>query len=252
MTWRLVAGLAGAALTLGAVACADLEEWKDVRIIVSGPDEVQTGKTITLTAETANGIVERYRWRSDDEASATVDRAGRVTGRRAGEVTISAIGTVTERRGARAITVVAPDAPGVPDAGSAPDAGRTDSGLDAAGAPDSGGDAMLGDDDAGAFDAGADAGGPSFAAETHAILLARCAACHVAGGLAAATDYVLVDDPTIDHETVLALVDTADPDSSPLLVKARGDGNHGGGIALMSTSEEYATLRDWIAAGARP
>ena len=243
------------ALVVGASGCARLESDKDVRISVQGADEVETGRSVRLTATTANGIVERYRWQSTDDGVATVDRAGKVTGRRAGRVRISAIGTLTHQTATHRMSVIEPDLPGLPDAGPAFDAGRTDAGQDAgdAGAPDAGGDTGLGDaGDADASDASGDAGGPAFADEAHAILIAHCMACHVAGGVASGTDYVLVDDAELDRAAVLDLIDRAKPDASPLLVKARGDGNHGGGVVLTSTSTEYEALRDWIAAGALP
>lgn len=251
-------GLAACAFTaLGAVGCADLEHGDDVRVTVSGASEVEAGKTVTLQASTANGIVERYLWRSSDDGLATVDRAGRVTGRRAGEVTITAIGTETEQRGARRVTVIERVVPSRPDAGRVVDAGHDAGGVDAG----AGGDAGI-EDDAGGVgsDAGVDTGapdaggtsGPAFAVDVHPVLMTRCAACHAPGGSAAGTAYVLVDDMVVDRDTVLDLVNLANPESSRLLAKARGDLAHGGGTVLLVSSDDYAIVRDWIEAGAPP
>lgn len=104
------------------------------------------------------------------------------------------------------------------------------------------------------FDAGPGDGatGPSFEADVLAVLLDRCGDCHREGGTGAASiEFVLTDDPAIDRDTVLALVDTLDPDASGLLEKARGEG-HGGGSAMPPDSADYAVVRAWIAAGAPP
>lgn len=103
--------------------------------------------------------------------------------------------------------------------------------------------------DAGASDAGG--GGPSFAADVHPILLRRCGMCHRMGGAGFASAYVLTDDPGTDHATVLDFLDGDDAEVSRLLVKARGE-MHGGGAAMPRTSQDYATVRAWIAAGAVP
>lgn len=260
MNARVHASLVVTVLVLAGTACAELEQREDVRISVVGPDEVEVGETAFFRAETANGIVERYRWRSSDDAVATVDRGGQVTGRRAGEVTILAIGMVTEQTGSREITVVARDAPAVLDASIERDSGRGEASIDAAppldadradtGANDGSDGALLdGAVDAAANDA---APAPTFVGAVHPILLARCGGCHAPGGPAAGTGFVLVDDPETDHEMLLDLVNTADPEASRLLVKARGEGGHGGGIVLLVNSAEYATLRNWIAEGAPP
>jgi hypothetical protein len=242
-----------------AVGCADLEHWEDVRVSVSGPTELEVGQKVALVAETANGIMERYRWESHDQPVLTVDEYGRATGRRAGQATITARGAKSRQTGSLRLTVVAPDAPGAPDAGSPHDAGR-DAGVDA-GARDAAppeDDADASDEDAGALDASRDAGtqdaasAPSFADDVHPILRTRCGACHAPGGFAADTNFVLVDAATTDRETVLDLIDTVDPDQSRLLAKGRGDLTHGGGIVLARTSADYATLRAWIDAGAPP
>lgn len=96
-----------------------------------------------------------------------------------------------------------------------------------------------------------DAGGASFAADVHPILLDRCGDCHREGGAAAKSEYVLADDPESDREAVLGLIDTDAPDSSELLKKARGE-MHGGGSVMPRDSADYATVRAWIAAGAPP
>jgi hypothetical protein len=46
---------------------------------------------------------------------------------------------------------------------------------------------------------------------------------------------------------VVALVLPDDPDNSPLLQRAIGNGAHGGGSVLGVDSPEYATIRAWIA-----
>jgi hypothetical protein len=50
-----------------------------------------------------------------------------------------------------------------------------------------------------------------------------------------------------DRAMVVALVLPDDPDNSPLLQRAIGNGAHGGGSVLGVDSPEYATIRAWIA-----
>jgi len=115
--------------------------------------------------------------------------------------------------------------------------------------PDAG--AVMGGDAGMTGDAGG-AGGPSFASDVHPLLLMRCGPCHREGGPGAASKrYVLTEDAENDRQTVLKLVNTADPDKSWLLRKARGD-MHTGGKVLPIDSANYASVRAWIAAGAPP
>ena len=63
-------------------------------------------------------------------------------------------------------------------------------------------------------------------------------------------------DPALDHERLLRefagrRLNFNDPDASLLLLKATGQASHGGGKRMESGSPEYATLRRWIAGGAK-
>src|SRR5580658_1095859 len=63
-------------------------------------------------------------------------------------------------------------------------------------------------------------------------------------------------EPALDHERMLRefagrRLNINDPDSSLLLLKATGQASHGGGKRMELGSPEYATLRRWIAGGAK-
>ena len=76
-----------------------------VTVVVDGPLSVAIKATITLTAATVNGTDSAYAWTSANEAVATVDAAGVVTGVGAGEVVITAKGADTSVEGKRAVLV---------------------------------------------------------------------------------------------------------------------------------------------------
>lgn len=56
----------------------------------------------------------------------------------------------------------------------------------------------------------------------------------------------------LNHESRGRRVVPAIPEQSLLLKKVSGGSPHGGGIRILRDSFEYAVLRDWIAAGAKP
>ena len=63
--------------------------------------------------------------------------------------------------------------------------------------------------------------------------------------------YKIIGFETISKAGVLSVVDTADPDASPLLVKTVSGGDpHGGGTFWSGRSPDYVALRQWIAEGA--
>ncbi|MCA9603191.1 MAG: hypothetical protein R3A78_15965 [Polyangiales bacterium] len=114
--------------------------------------------------------------------------------------------------------------------------------------------------DAGAAVPGADgslegdgAVGPvlSFAVDVHPLLVAGCRSCHVAGGNAGSTSFLLKGDVDADRAAVDALIQPGNPAKSRLLTKASGQA-HGGGAVYAVGSSEYATLSAWIAEGAAP
>jgi len=96
-----------------------------------------------------------------------------------------------------------------------------------------------------------DGGGTGFAGKVAPVLSANCERCHRPGGAASSSRLVLTGDATHDRLTVMALVSTTSPASSPLLVKSTGQG-HGGGAVLRPDSAEYKTILDWITQGAAP
>jgi hypothetical protein len=78
-----------------------------------------------------------------------------------------------------------------------------------------------------------------------------CKHCHMPGGMAADTTFLLTGDAMTDYAAVRALVDPTAPEASRLLAKASGQG-HGGGVIYRTSSAEYAALQAWIVAGAAP
>jgi hypothetical protein len=98
--------------------------------------------------------------------------------------------------------------------------------------------------------AGSDSGGISFAS-VRPLIDDQCRRCHVAGGMADNSSFLLAGDATAEYTAVRALVDVAAPTQSRLLLKAAGQ-NHGGGVVYRPTSPEYAALLAWIQAGAAP
>jgi hypothetical protein len=79
----------------------------------------------------------------------------------------------------------------------------------------------------------------------------QCARCHVAGGMAGNTTFLLTGDATEEYMAVRALVDVTAPAQSRLLAKASGM-SHQGGVIYRTSSPEYAALLAWIQAGAAP
>jgi hypothetical protein len=78
-----------------------------------------------------------------------------------------------------------------------------------------------------------------------------CKRCHIPGGMAASSMFLLTGQAGTDYPLVRALVDPAAPAGSRLLAKAAGQG-HGGGVIYGTSSSEYAALLAWIQGGAAP
>jgi hypothetical protein len=93
-------------------------------------------------------------------------------------------------------------------------------------------------------------GGVTFAS-VFPLIDGGCKHCHMPGGMAADTKFLLTGLAMTDYPAVRALVDPAAPASSRLLAKASGQG-HGGGVIYRTSSPEYAALLAWIEAGAAP
>jgi hypothetical protein len=93
-------------------------------------------------------------------------------------------------------------------------------------------------------------GGVTFAS-VYPLLDSGCKHCHMTGGMAADTMFLLTGDAMTDYAVVRALVDPANPASSRLLAKASGQGHQGGAI-YRTSSTEYAALLAWIQGGATP
>ncbi len=92
------------------------------KVAVSGPSSVKIGETITLTAATTDGDDSGYDWASSDEAIATVDADGIVTGVAEGPVVITATGKDTgasDDFNVYVFVVVPPPAPEVKVSGAA-------------------------------------------------------------------------------------------------------------------------------------
>ena len=102
-----------------------------------------------------------------------------------------------------------------------------------------------------AQDGGAEAGPSSFAADVHGIVVEGCHDCHVAGGQADDTPFLLTGDVTADFEAVTAFVNTGAPSGSRILTKMTGQG-HGGGTVYSADSPPYRAVLRWIQEGARP
>jgi hypothetical protein len=78
-----------------------------------------------------------------------------------------------------------------------------------------------------------------------------CKRCHMPGGMAADSKFLLTGQAAMDYAAVRALVDPSAAAGSRLLAKAAGQG-HGGGVIYRTSSTEYAALLAWIQAGAAP
>jgi hypothetical protein len=82
----------------------------DALVQVTGDFYVLIGETSTLVATTVNGTDSAYTWSSSDDTVATVDETGKVTGVKAGQVTITATGADTAKAGTIGIVVAATQA----------------------------------------------------------------------------------------------------------------------------------------------
>lgn len=76
------------------------------RVVISGQNTVEVGKTLTLSATTQNGSDSSYAWSAADETVATVDASGVVTGVATGSTTVSARGADTSVSGDHLVVVV--------------------------------------------------------------------------------------------------------------------------------------------------
>lgn len=101
-----------------------------------------------------------------------------------------------------------------------------------------------------ATDGGA-AGGASFAAGVHQLLVGGCLSCHSDTGAASDTSWVLSGDADADYVETIPLIDESDPDGSRLVTKALGSG-HQGGAVFRRGSTEHTSLLNWIHQGALP
>jgi hypothetical protein len=80
----------------------------------------------------------------------------------------------------------------------------------------------------------------------HPFLMNMCMQCHSKGNEAEKSRYVLTSDAKADRPMVVALVNPADPESSLLLQRGRGE-DHKDGTHLPPDGIEYPQVRDWIA-----
>jgi uncharacterized protein YjdB len=74
-------------------------------VVVSGDVALLQGETLTLSAQTVNGTDAAYTWASEDEAVATVDEDGVVTGVALGSAVITATGDDTGKTGSWGVYV---------------------------------------------------------------------------------------------------------------------------------------------------
>jgi len=88
---------------------------------------------------------------------------------------------------------------------------------------------------------------PVFENDVYPVLQSHCENCHSQDSQAGNTRFVMTGNAKADRAMVVALVLPDDPDNSPLLQRAIGNGAHGGGSVLGVDSPEYATIRAWIA-----
>ena len=95
----------GASGSWGVAVLADVPG-PDASVTLQGALAVMVGKTTTLTATTADGADASYAWSSSNEAVATVDADGLVTGVAVGEAIISATGADTGAVGKHGLVVV--------------------------------------------------------------------------------------------------------------------------------------------------
>ncbi|WP_375757075.1 hypothetical protein [Corallococcus exercitus] len=90
---------------------------------------------------------------------------------------------------------------------------------------------------------------PRFAPQVHEVLLADCASCHAADGMAGASRYVTHTAPDAHLRSVTPLVVPGDAANSPLYQRAKGD-SHPGGAVWEPGSTQLALLARWIDTGA--
>ena len=96
----------------------------------------------------------------------------------------------------------------------------------------------------------ADAGGVAFAT-VRPLLDDGCRRCHVSGGMAGSSMFLLTGDAMAEYTAARSIVDPSAPAQSRLLAKASGQGHQGGTIYRLG-SAEYAALLAWIQGGASP
>jgi hypothetical protein len=101
--------------------------------------------------------------------------------------------------------------------------------------------------------ASADAGGDTvlvddtlFEQYVYPILQSKCQSCHSQGEQAGTSRFRLTGDAKADRAGVVALVYPDYPEGSLLLQRASGNG-HSGGMIFGPDSDEYFTIRNWIA-----
>jgi hypothetical protein len=100
-----------------------------------------------------------------------------------------------------------------------------------------------------AADAAADAApvdNSLFETYVYPILQSDCQSCHSQGEQAGTSRFRLTGDAKADRAGVVALVYPDYPDGSLLLQRASGNG-HSGGLIFAPDSNEYLTIRNWIA-----
>ncbi|MBC8133283.1 MAG: hypothetical protein H7X95_09915, partial [Deltaproteobacteria bacterium] len=92
---------------------------------------------------------------------------------------------------------------------------------------------------------------PSFRQVIHPLLVQTCKVCHVAGGPAAMTTFVLSGESATDHAAVMRVVDLRAPAASALLAKTSGQKPHAGGANWPSSGATYSRVLAWVQGGAR-
>ena len=82
---------------------------------------------------------------------------------------------------------------------------------------------------------------------TGRVLQPVCAACHVAGGSAQASNFrVNLSDPLATQNSIAALIDFGNPDNSRILLKPTAQLPHGGVQQLLASSDEFGILKQWV------
>jgi hypothetical protein len=89
-----------------------------------------------------------------------------------------------------------------------------------------------------------------FVGAVHRTLLGACQSCHGAGGVAGRSAFLLDGTWEADFGATRRQVNAAEPERSPLLRQASGQG-HAGGVILAPASAGHQLLLRWIGAGAR-